>query len=99
MTVYKTEVEVEKKIEDRLKTAGCKSRVSVHSDKQEGNTVERTVLFKVVVALDGSEVIINAMADIGENTDRAITYKGSQVEPGNGGEIRILFFEANINPY
>lgn len=99
MTPYKSESEVETVIKARLSEAGCNSRVSVYSDSQSENTVIRTVVFKTVVSLEGSEAVINKMAGIGTDTDRTIAYRGSQVEPGDGGEIRILFFEAKINPY
>lgn len=99
MRAFKSEAEVTAEIVNRLDAAGSKARVSVHSDTQGANTVERTVIFKAAVALDGSEPMVNAMCDIGTDTDRAITYRGSQVEPTEGGEVRYLLFEAKINPY
>ena len=78
-----SEAAVIEKIENRLKDSGSKARVSVHSDSQSSASVERTVVFKASVALENSEVIVNGMADIGADTDRAISYKGSQVEPAN----------------
>jgi hypothetical protein len=99
MRTYKTEAEVAEIIKARLSTGNSKARVSVNSDKQSENSVQRTVIFKATVALNDSEAIVNKMADIGADTDRAITYGGSQVEPTNEGEMRHLFFEAKINPY
>lgn len=99
MKTFTTEAEVVDIIEERLLTADSRARVSVHSDKQSENSVQRTVIFKAVVALDKSEAIVNKMADIGTDTDRAVTYGGSQVEPTTEGEMRHLFFEAKINPY
>ena len=99
MTEFKTEAEVETLIADRLTDAGSKARVSVFSDEQGADTVVRSVVFKAAVALDGSESIVNAMADIGTQTDRAVSYVGSKVDPTNEGEIRYLFFQAKINPY
>jgi hypothetical protein len=96
---YSTELLAQTEIKERLSTAGCNSKVTVHSDQQGENTVTRTVVFKTVVALADSESIINKMCDIGTETDRGIAYRGSQVEPGDGGEMRILFFEAKINPF
>ena len=99
MTVYNTESEVIVAIESKLLGADCKSKVTPYSDIQGKNTVERVVVFKASVALKDSETIINNTADIGTDTDRSIRYKGSQVEPTEQGEMRYLFFEANINPY
>jgi|GEM_PF-5012312 len=99
MRTFSTESEVEIIIKDRLLTGNSNARVSVHSDKQSENSVQRTVIFRATVALSNSEAIVNKMADIGTATDRAVTYGGSQVEPTNEGEMRHLFFEAKINPY
>jgi len=99
MRSFVSEAMVETKIVERLATVNSKARVSVHSDSQSPNSIERTVLFKAAVALKGSETVVNAMADIGTDKDRSIVYKGSQSEATEGGEIRYLFFEAKINPY
>ena len=99
MISFNSEADVIEKIEERLKSSGSKARVSVHSDQQLSNTVERMAVFKAAVALEGSEAVVNGMSDIGVDMDRAISYKGSQVEPTGEGEIRYLFFEAKINPF
>ena len=99
MRTFISESLVETKLVERLESVGSKARVSVHSDSQPTNSIERTVIFKAAVALYGSEAIVNKMIDIGTDEDRAISYKGSQVEPTEGGEVRYLFFEAKINPY
>lgn len=99
MMTYATELAAETAIKAQLQAVGCNSRVTVHSDQQGENTVQRTVIFKAVIALAGSEAIVNAVCGIGADTDRAILYRGSQVEPGDGGEMRILFFETKINPF
>lgn len=100
MKIFKTEDIVEKKIAEHLLAVGCDSRVSVFADEQNGNTTTRTVIFKTVIALKGSEAIVNAMVGIGadNDVDRGITYGGSKVEAGEGGENRILFFQAKIDP-
>ena len=99
MRTFKSESEVIQTIGDRLLQHGVKNEVSVHSDTQGENTVVRHTVFKVAVAMSGSSVIVDAMADIGTDTDRAISYKGSQAEPSEQGEIRYLFFGAKINPF
>ena len=96
---YVSEASVIDIIKARLLDSNTKARVSVHSDQQLANTVERMVVFKAVVALEDSEAIVNGMADIGTDTDRGISYRGSQVEPTGEGEMRYLLFEAKINPF
>ncbi len=99
MRSFTSEAEVITNIIDRLKDSGSRARVTVFSDMQGSNTVERVAVFRAAVALEDSEAIVNGMCDIGTDTDRAIFYKGSQVEPTGEGEIRYLFFEAKINPF
>lgn len=99
MMTFASEALVIAAIEERLKLSGSRARVSVHSDQQLSNTVERMAVFKASVALENSEDIVNGMVDIGTDTDRAISYKGSQVEATGEGEMRYLFFEAKINPF
>ncbi len=99
MRTYASEASVISLIEARLLTVGSKARVTVHSDSQGSNTVERTVVFKAAVALEDSEAVVNGMSDIGTDTDRSVSYRGSQVEPTSEGEIRYLLFEAKINPF
>lgn len=96
---YQTEAEVIVILSGLLQTAGSNARVSVHSDSQGSNTIERLVIFKAPIGLDGSEAIVNAMCDIGTSTDRGISYRGSQVEAMDGGEVRYLLFDAKINPF
>lgn len=98
MTDYRTEAEVEALIALALLEAGCKSDVSVYSDTQGENTVIRKVVFKAAIALKGSSSIVDAVSDIGAETDRGVRYKGSQVGPSEQGEMRYLYFEANIDP-
>ena len=99
MKTFPSEQAVIGEISSRLDTAGLQARVSVHSDDQSPDSVIRTVIFKAAIALEGSESIVNQMADIGYDTDRAITYTGSRVEPTDGGEIRFLLFRAVIDTY
>ena len=75
MTTYGTEAEVILFIKERLAGIGSMARVSVHSDRQSENSIVRTVVFQATVAMDGSETIVNAMADIGTETDRGIIKK------------------------
>ena len=98
MTEYVSEAVVTGLIDARLADAGFSAKASFHSDTQSGNTIVRECVFKVAVALENSESVVNALHDIGTDTDRGISYKGSQVEPSNEGEMRYLFFTAKINP-
>ena len=98
MMAYTTEAEVIALIKARLAEKGNNGRVSVYGDKQPYNSETRAVTFKVAVSMEGSETIVNHMVDIATDTDRGIVYVGSQAEPTNEGEFRILFFEAKINP-
>ncbi len=99
MKTLTSEAEIISTIITKLSDIGSKARVTVFSDMQGANTVERVAVFRAAVALEGSEAIVNGICDIGTDTDRAISYKGSQVEPTGEGEIRYLFFEAKINPF
>ena len=99
MRNYSTEAEVISIISQKLLSLGTHARVSIFSDTQSPNSVERKSIFKAAVSAEESETVINGMADIGTETDRGIFYNGSQVEATESGEIRFLFFGANINPY
>ena len=98
MIEYLSEAEVIGIINQRLSDAGFSAKASFYSDTQRENTITRECIFKVAVSLTNSESIVNSMHDIGYDTDRGISYKGSQVEPTKEGEIRYLFFTALINP-
>ena len=99
MTDYGSEAEVEQIIADKLLTAGCESDITPYSDMQPKDSTIRTVVFKAVIAAKGSSTIIDKVSDLGFDTDRGVFYKGSQIEAKEHGEIRYLFFEANINPH
>jgi len=99
LNTFPSEQSVIDVIAKKLLTKGMTNSVTVHSDTQDNNTVVRNTVFKVAIAMKDSSVIVDAMADIGTDTDRAIVYKGSQAEPSDQGEIRYLFFGAIINPY
>jgi len=98
MRAFSSEAEVISILETKLAEVDCQERVTFHSDTQRENTLERESVFKVAVEMKNSEAVVNHMINIGLDTDRGISYKGSQVEPTDNGEVRYLFFVATINP-
>lgn len=99
MRSFPSEAVAKEKINAILMSAGCQSTASYYKDDQPANTLIRTVVFRAPIDAE-DESVINAVAGIGSNPeiDRAIVYRGGQIDTEKG-EVRYLFFEAKINPF
>lgn len=98
--VFSSEAEVIAIIDEALAAAGSSAGAKYYKDDQRGAGITRTVMFTAAVPIS-SESVVNAICDIGSRPgiDRGITYAGGKSDPTDGGEVRYLFFEAQINPF